>query len=69
MKLCEQEAVEIRRTQEEIFQLDIFKRVGALKSSSRDRALGKTNFKKTHRKIEKLRQPLVPLVPLVQVFF
>ncbi|VVM27430.1 hypothetical protein BSPWISOXPB_10402 [uncultured Gammaproteobacteria bacterium] len=51
----EQEAVEIRRTQEEIFQLDIFKRVGALKSSSRDRALGKTNFKKTHRKIEKLR--------------
>jgi hypothetical protein len=29
--------------------------VGALKSSSRDRALGKTNFKKTHRKIEKLR--------------
>ncbi|VVM25228.1 hypothetical protein BSPWISOXPB_1840 [uncultured Gammaproteobacteria bacterium] len=34
------------------FSLDIFKRVGALKSSSRDRALGKTNFKKTHRKIE-----------------
>jgi hypothetical protein len=54
-KTPEQEAMERGLIQEEIFQSSIFKRLGTLESSSRIRALGESDSKRSNRKIEQLR--------------
>ncbi|CAC9436407.1 hypothetical protein [uncultured Gammaproteobacteria bacterium] len=54
-KTPEQEAMERGFIQEEIFQSSIFKRLGTLESSSRIRALGESDFKRSNQKIEQLR--------------